>query len=241
MHRRLPTGTQFVGDYVRRRTRALWLTHMFDTRHTAANPEFGRVVLVASLGGIGAIRTVLAAMPASYPVPIAVVQHRRRTCEAQDPLTAILANRTPLPARTAEAGSAASQLGITVVPAQTTATIDESGNWVLANSSENVTPGDALLSSSAQQVPTIAVILTGQLADGANGCRSVKRQGGRVLVQDPATARAPSMPANAIATGCADFVLPSDRLTSALLALTTAPGAAELLAVPLPPWARLSS
>jgi two-component system chemotaxis response regulator CheB len=49
------------------------------------------------------------------------------------------------------------------------------------------------------------------------------------------------MPANAIATGCADFVLPPDRLTSALLALTTAPGAAELLAVPLPPWARLSS
>jgi two-component system chemotaxis response regulator CheB len=49
------------------------------------------------------------------------------------------------------------------------------------------------------------------------------------------------MPANAIATGCADFVLPVERIASALVALTTGPGAAELLTVPLPPWARLSS
>jgi two-component system chemotaxis response regulator CheB len=49
------------------------------------------------------------------------------------------------------------------------------------------------------------------------------------------------MPANAIATGCTDFVLPLEKISAALLALTTAPGAAELLTVPLPPWARLSS
>jgi two-component system chemotaxis response regulator CheB len=84
------------------------------------------------------------------------------------------------------------------------------------------------------------VILTGRLADGANGCRAVKRNGGRVLVQDPATAEASSMPAHAIATGCVDFVLPPDRLASAVLALTTAPGGAELLTVPVPPWACLN-
>jgi two-component system chemotaxis response regulator CheB len=127
------------------------------------------------------------------------------------------------------------------VPAHTTATIDDAGRWVLGESTGDVGPGDALLISSARTTPTVAVILTGSLSDGAEGCRAVKRGGGRVLAQDPATARASSMPANAIATGCADFVLPPDRLASALLALTTAPGAAELLAVPLPPWARLSS
>lgn len=214
---------------------------MFQTRHTADNPQFGRVVLVGSLGGILAVSTVLAGMPPNYAVPIVVLQHRRRISDADDPLTAILATRTHLPTRTARAGSPADQPGITVVPAQTTATIDESGNWVLVDSSNNHAPGDALLISSAHQTPTVAVILTGQLADGADGCRAVKRHGGRVLAQEPATAQASSMPANAIATGCADFVLPTDRLSSALLALTTAPGAAELLAVPLPPWARLSS
>jgi two-component system chemotaxis response regulator CheB len=202
--------------------------------------NFGRVVIVASLGGIQAMTTVLSGLPAAYPLPIAVVQHRRRT-PAHDLLAPTLAHRTGMPTRVAEAGEAADQSGITVVPAETTATIDESGNWVLVDSPPNGEPGNALLSSSARTTPTVAVILTGSLADGADGCRAVKRGGGRVLVQDPETAQASSMPANAIATGCADFVLPLERISSALLALTTAPGAAELLAVPLPPWARLSS
>ncbi|BCO47366.1 hypothetical protein MINTM002_30400 [Mycobacterium intracellulare] len=111
---------------------------------------------------------------------------------------------------------------------------------MLAEEASKASVGDAVLTSSAALVPTVAVILTGRLADGANGCRAVKRNGGRVLVQDPATAEASSMPAHAIATGCVDFVLPPDRLAAAVLALTTAPGGAELLTVPVPPWACLN-
>jgi two-component system, chemotaxis family, protein-glutamate methylesterase/glutaminase len=196
--------------------------------------------VVASLGGMRAITTVLGALPATFPVPIAVLQHRRHN-RTGDLLAPILARRTGLPARAAEAGCAADQFGITVVPAETIATIDESGSWVLTDSTGNLEPGDALLISSARTTPTIAVILTGALADGAEGCRAVKRSGGRVLAQDPTTAQASSMPASTIATGCADFVLPPERIATALLALTMAPGAADLLAVPLPPWARLSS
>lgn len=207
-------------------------------RHPATTPTFGRVVVVASLGGIQAITTVLSGLPATYPIPVAVVQHRRRTV-ANDLLAPILARRTSLPARVAESGCAADQFGITVVPAETIATIDESGRWMLADN--DIEPGDALLSSSARATPTVAVILTGALADGAEGCRVVKRCGGRVLAQDPTTAHASSMPASTIATGCADFVLPLERIATALLALTMAPGAAELLAVPPPPWARISS
>ena len=48
---------------------------------------------------------------------------------------------------------------------------------------------------------------------------------------DPDTARAASMPASAIATGCVDFVLPLDRIAPALTALTMAPGAADLFTV----------
>ncbi|HZU50079.1 MAG TPA: chemotaxis protein CheB [Mycobacterium sp.] len=211
---------------------------MFGAGHT---PTFGRVVIVASMGGLEALTTVLSGLPATYSVPIAVVQHRGRTHDRRDSLTAILAHRTCLPTRLAETGARADLPGLTVVPAQTTATIDESGRWVIAETPAEMRPGDALLHSSADATPTVAVILTGSLADGADGCRAVKRAGGRVLAQDPATARASSMPASAIATGCVDFVLPLERIPAALLALTTAPGAADLLAVPLPPWAKLSS
>lgn len=65
--------------------------------------------------------------------------------------------------------------------------------------------------------------------------RTVKAHGGRVLVQDPATALAPDMPTAALATGCCDFALPPGATADALTALVMAPGAAELFRVPVPP------
>lgn len=83
----------------------------------------------------------------------------------------------------------------------------------------------------------IAVVLTGRLDDGAQGVRVVKTTGGRVLVEDPATAEEGSMPRAAMATGCIDFVLPVDAIAAALIALVALPGAEKLLRVPTPPWA----
>jgi two-component system, chemotaxis family, protein-glutamate methylesterase/glutaminase len=87
----------------------------------------------------------------------------------------------------------------------------------------------------------LAVILTGRLSDGAAGVRAVRRAGGRVLVQDPDDAQAPGMPSAALATGCVEHALPLSLVAPALVAYTMAPGAADLLAVPVPPWARLGS
>jgi len=202
--------------------------------------DFSSVVLVASLGGMDAFGAVVAGLPTWFAVPVVVVQHRPLTFQP-DALAAALARRTGLTVRVAENGTTAHQPGVTVVPGSTAATIDAEGLWRLQRASPDLGAGDALLMSSAEVGRTIAVILTGYQADGSRGCRAVKTRGGRVLVQDPTGARAPSMPANAIATGCADFVLPLHRIPTALLALTTAPGAADLFTVPLPPWARLSS
>jgi two-component system, chemotaxis family, protein-glutamate methylesterase/glutaminase len=96
--------------------------------------------------------------------------------------------------------------------------------------------GDALLASAAAVLPgpAIGVILSGMLTDGTRGIRAIKRHGGRVLVQDPATARAASMPASALATGCVDFTLPPHRLAPAPVALTMAPAAPACWPCPPP-------
>lgn len=213
---------------------------MSATRHNGAEIGFGRVVLAASLGGVKPLTTVVAGLPADFTVPVVVAQHRRPILNSGDALVQILSRASCLPTRLAEDGVSADKPGVTIVPAGATATIGANGVWALTHQTSNVGVGDAILLSSARQTPTIAVILTGRLADGSNGCRAVKRNGGRVLVQDPATAEASSMPAHAIATGCVDFVLPPARLASAILALATAPGGAELLTVPMPPWACLN-
>jgi two-component system chemotaxis response regulator CheB len=88
---------------------------------------------------------------------------------------------------------------------------------------------DALLSFAARVYGPrlIAVVLSGRLTGGAAGADAVKREGGRVLVQDPATADAPSMPNAALATGGVDSTLPPDSIGKALVAFCGTSGAAE--------------
>jgi two-component system chemotaxis response regulator CheB len=197
------------------------------------------VVLVASLGGLHALSTVLSGLPAEFAASVLIVQHGRRDDDSLR-LPTLLGMRTALPVRRAEPGGSARARGVTVIPGGYDATVTESERLELT-AVDGITGGDALLGSAAAAFgsATVGVVLTGMLRDGASGVRAVKRRGGRVLAQEPETARAASMPASAVATGCVDFVLPLERIAPALTALTMAPGGAELLAVPTPPWASL--
>jgi two-component system, chemotaxis family, protein-glutamate methylesterase/glutaminase len=195
--------------------------------------------MVASLGGLDAISTVLAGLPAAFPVPVLVAQHGRPDGDP-DRLACLLSRRAALPVDTVAAGRPLHRHGVAVVPAGCNATLDPGGRFRLGLS-DRLGNGDALLGAVADRCGpgAIGVVLTGLQRDGAGGVQAVKRRGGRVLVQDPATARAAGMPSAAIATGCVDFVLPLERISTALVALTMAPGGAELLTVPTPSWARL--
>jgi hypothetical protein len=62
-----------------------------------------------------------------------------------------------LPVRVAETGASARQLGVTVVPGATNATIDPAGSWLLADLTAEARPGDAVLASSAAAPSNAAV------------------------------------------------------------------------------------
>jgi two-component system, chemotaxis family, protein-glutamate methylesterase/glutaminase len=198
---------------------------------------FSVVVLAASSGGLRALQTVVSGLPADFPVPLLVVQHRRPS--RREMLTDLLGIRATLPVRTATPGPLTS--GVTVLPAGTTADLDAEGLLTLRPHPTATTADAVLLSAAAAFGPgVLAVVLTGRMNDGAAGVRGVRRAGGRVLVQDPEDAEAPGMPSAALATGCVEHALPLPLVAPALVAYAMAPGAADLLAVPVPPWARLA-
>lgn len=58
----------------------------------------------------------------------------------------------------------------------------------------------------------IAVVLSGSGTDGAAGLKRVKERSGTVIAQEPSSAVNPSMPANAIASGTADLILPMEDI-----------------------------
>lgn len=159
-------------------------------------------------GGLPVISTVLAGLPQGFPVPVLVMQHRS---PSTDPATLprLLGRSTAMPVRCACTGMTAFLTGVTVVPGGYVAAVDRAGQLRLTES--RALGGDGLLASAAETSghgAVIAVVLSGMLHDGAEGVRAVKRHGGRVLTQDPATAEAPSMPLTAIGTGCTDFIFP---------------------------------
>jgi two-component system CheB/CheR fusion protein len=64
---------------------------------------------------------------------------------------------------------------------------------------------------------SVCIVLSGTGSEGTLGLRAVKGQGGLVIVQDPGTAKYDGMPASAVATGLADFVLPPEEMPGQLL------------------------
>jgi two-component system chemotaxis response regulator CheB len=201
---------------------------------------FRLVVAAASLGGLPAYIAVLSRLPAEFPVPLMLVQHGK---DPSDPerLIRLLGKRTPLPVCAAQPGRLPHSPGVTVVPKGMAATIDGGGRIELAPS-DGFSGADILFRSAAAAfgAGVVAVVLTGMGRDGREGVRAIKRDGGRVIVQDPESAAAAGMPSAAVVTGCVDFVLPLPRIATALIALTMAPGGAQLLAVSTPAWAQLA-
>jgi two-component system chemotaxis response regulator CheB len=197
------------------------------------NP-FDAVVVVGSQGALKSFQVVLGGLTGAFPAAIVFDLHRG----ADYGLTADLLRRgCPLRVRPAAAGSVLDPSIVFLAPHDQQLTILEGSVMELSDSGGGVGHpfADALLASAARVLGSrlIAVVLSGRLEGGACGVREVKRRGGRVIVEDPQSAVAPSMPNAALATGCVDFVLSPEGIANALVAMCSSAGAAELFRVRL--------
>tara|TARA_R110001599_G_scaffold100192_5_gene256631 strand:+ start:2310 stop:3353 length:1044 start_codon:yes stop_codon:yes gene_type:complete len=79
-------------------------------------------------------------------------------------------------------------------------------------------PIDTLFRSLAEEAGhrALAILLSGTGSDGTLGIQSIKSQAGMVMAEDPDTAEFGDMPANAIATGQVDYVLPPADMPATL-------------------------
>jgi two-component system chemotaxis response regulator CheB len=160
------------------------------------------VAIGASWGGLHALRTVLAALPAGFAAAVVVAQHRMP--KADDTLlSALLGSVTALPVR--EATDRAPLVAGEVLLAPPDYHLLVEPGEVALNQDAQVQfsrPSvDVLFESLAASYRERAagVILTGANEDGAAGLAEIRRRGGLAIVQDPADAERPEMPMAALA------------------------------------------
>lgn len=177
------------------------------------------VVVGASAGGLRALEMLLSELPRSFPVPIVAVQHRAR--ESTDAFTDVLARGTTLPVREVEDDEPLRAPGVYIAPPDYHVLV-EPGRLALSVDepvSFSRPSIDVLFESAADAYGrgVLAVLLTGANADGAKGLVRVKKAGGFSIVQDPATAESPEMPAAGIAANAADRVVPLPEIAKAIV------------------------
>lgn len=181
---------------------------------------FDLVVIGCSAGGLLALETILAALPATFPLPILVVQHRSAESEL---LCEVLQGRSRLQVRDVldkepiEAGCvyvAPPDYHVLVEPGEFSLSTEERVRFARPSI-------DVALQSAADAYGArlIGVVLTGANDDGAAGVQRIERRGGRVIVQDPETAEVARMPAAALEVARAAEVLPVEGIGPRLLEL----------------------
>jgi len=185
---------------------------------------FEIVALAASAGGLRALSEVLAALPGAFPASIVVVQHldpRHRSLMAE-----ILNRRTKLRVKEAQEGERLEIGTAYIAPPNRHLLVAPDRTLSLSQSElvHFVRPSADLLFESVAASFTkhaIAVVLSGTGSDGSMGVQAIKKMGGTVIAQDEKSSEFFGMPEAAIHTGSADFVLPLDEISAALITLVS--------------------
>ncbi len=183
---------------------------------------FDVVALAASAGGLTALSSVLADLPAGFPAGILVVQHldpRHRSLMAD-----ILNRRTRLEVKQAEDGDHLTPGRVYIAPPNRHLLLNGDGSLSLTQTElvHFVRPSADLLFESVAagyKDRAIAVVLSGSGGDGSMGVKAIKKMGGTVLAQDQRTSEFFGMPGAAIDGGSVDFVLPLEEIAPALVTL----------------------
>lgn len=177
--------------------------------------------VVASTGGPQVLHQVFAALPASFPAAILVVQHIAAGFEAG--LVRWIGSGTALCTKAAEAGEPVAPGTIYFAPAGKHLTVD--GGRVHLDGRPPVKgfrpSGTVLLQSLASELgPRAAgLVLSGMGDDGVAGLATLRQRGGFTAAQGPASSVVYGMPKVAVEAGAAEVQAELEELAPLLLRL----------------------
>lgn len=196
-------------------------------RTFGSRPEI--VCIASSTGGPNALTAVIPALPADFPVPIAIVQH-------MPPMfTDLFAKRldevSGLKVREAANGDELMSGKVYIAPGGKHLEILHEGGKRVCRLSDappenSCRPAADVLFRSAVRVfggEILGVVLTGMGQDGLRGCEHIVEAGGTVIAQDQASSVVWGMPGAVAQAGIADQVLPLEQIAPAISARLTSP------------------
>jgi two-component system, chemotaxis family, CheB/CheR fusion protein len=178
---------------------------------------FPIVGIGASAGGLEAFTELLENLPADTGMAFVLVQHLDPAHESS--LSRILSQKTSMPVKEVKPNTAVEPNHVYIIPPNMKMTISGAVLKLVRGGSK---PGarhsiDQFFESLARDrgPQAVGVILSGSASDGTLGLEAIRNEGGIAMVQDE-SAKFESMPRNAIATGCADMVLPPKQIAQEL-------------------------
>jgi two-component system chemotaxis response regulator CheB len=158
------------------------------------------IVVGTSWGGLAALRDLIGALPDGFGLPMVVVQHRHK--RSGQLLPSLLQDSTRLCVCETEDKAPITPGNVYVAPADYHLLVED-GHFALSTDEPvrfSRPSIDVTFVSAADTYGehTVGVVLTGANADGARGLKRIYDRGGLALVQLPASAESPTMPAAAL-------------------------------------------
>lgn len=194
------------------------------TRHAGplrAQPtlRYRAVAIAVSTGGVEALKRVLPALPARFPLPVLVVIHI--AVASGDGLARLLDGVSHLRVKEADEGELLAPGTVYMAPPGYHLLLELDGRMALTLDApvSFARPSADVLFESASAcygAGLVGVVLTGAGADGANGLAQIGAAGGYTIVQDPDSAVMDSMPRAALARRAPDRVVALDDLPALL-------------------------
>lgn len=185
--------------------------------------SFRAVVIGVSTGGVTALKQLLSALPADFPVPVLVVTHITPT--ADDGLAQLLNSLSSIRVKEADEEELLAPGTVYLAPANYHLLVERKGVLELSVDPpvNFARPSVDVLFESAAAVfgrGLIGIILTGAGADGSRGLLRIKLAGGLTIVQDPTDAEMGSMPQKALELLEPDYLVTLQQLPDLLIRLT---------------------